>query len=636
LWFQRAQQVGFPHWQLGANYAIAAVLATYAVATFAIGVRARDGVVRQTALAVLALAACIPLAMPLWTGLSTKTPDWPPFWNLRVLSYLVVSLMLGLNGWLISRKRAELGEGELNWMGVWPVAAAGFALLGATLELYGGFETLWHGPQWEKNAFFAIAVLWSVSAAVMAQIAYACRLTEMRAVAITLGWVGALTALLVSLDYNGQELALFFNLRSVAIATIALLLLVLALGEKRFAGTEDTEGSSAWPPSTVACGLLGSLMLLWGATQESYTAFAHYQLALGAHWKMQAAFFSSVLWSVGMLALLGVGLRWKQVTFRVAASLLFVLASGNLLFTALDADRLDWTPLLNARFLAFVFSTALWGVAAVLLHRAKDRIAPSEQPWIGVYGWTAGVALWASVSLESYRIFEHYQLSLGSHWKLLAGFFLSALWGIVMQGLLQAGLSRKLVSLRTAAYTLFLLAGALLLFTTLEAIRLGWTPLLNARFASFMLLSGISAAVALQLHRNADRVEPWEVEWSNFFGCLAGTMLLWGITQEVYESCYFYREALGSYWTRWAQMFISVAWSVYGTALLIAGINRNFKPLRLAALGLLCCTVFKVFLFDLGFLSGPIRMFSLAGLGLALIFISWLYSRYGKGESEEG
>jgi uncharacterized membrane protein len=36
----------------------------------------------------------------------------------------------------------------------------------------------------------------------------------------------------------------------------------------------------------------------------------------------------------------------------------------------------------------------------------------------------------------------------------------------------------------------------------------------------------------------------------------------------------------------------------------------------------------KVFLFDLGFLNGPSRVLSLGGLGLALIFISWLYSRF--------
>ena len=87
---------------------------------------------------------------------------------------------------------------------------------------------------------------------------------------------------------------------------------------------------------------------------------------------------------------------------------------------------------------------------------------------------------------------------------------------------------------------------------------------------------------------------------------------------------------LGGHWGRWAQMTISVAWSVYGASLLVGGINRNFQPLRLVALGVLTATIVKVFLFDLGFLDGVLRMFSLAGLGVALIFISWLYGRYAR------
>jgi len=47
-------------------------------------------------------------------------------------------------------------------------------------------------------------------------------------------------------------------------------------------------------------------------------------------------------------------------------------------------------------------------------------------------------------------------------------------------------------------------------------------------------------------------------------------------------------------------------------------------------LGLLGLTVTKVFLFDLGFLTTSYRILSFGGLGLALIGISWLYSRYGQ------
>lgn len=479
--------------QQGAAYLTVGVLALYATAAFAAGARLRDGVVRQSAMAVL---ACV-VALPLWIGLDQTAPAWTPFLNLRSLSYLLIAVSLGLTGWLVQRNRAVLSDYEQRLLGLWPVASGCFALLGATIELYSSFEAA-RGPQWELNAAFAVTILWSVGAILMAQVASALQLGALRRTALVIGVLGSVLALAVSLAYDNAQAPLFLNWRTLAFGTSALLLWILAFGEKR----QVAAGQEGWPATTAACALLGCLMLLWGVTQESYSAFAYYQSTLGPHWKLLAGFFHSVLWGVGALALLGAGLRWKQVAFR------------------------------------------------------------------------------------------------------------------------------------GAAYLLILLGFALLGVTAIDAVKLGWPPLLNARFVTFVLLAGMSGLAALQLYRNADRLELWEKDWSGFFGWVAGLLLLGGLTQEIYESCYYYRVALGSYWPRWAQMLISVVWSVYGMVLLIAGINRNFKPLRLAALSLLCLTVIKVFLFDLGFLSGPLRMFSLAGLGLALIFISWLYSRYGKEESE--
>lgn len=498
LWFERAQRAGMPHWQLGANFTIAMVLAIYAVAAFAIGLRVRDSVVRQSALAVLALAVCIPIGMPMWTGLSARTPDWPPFWNLRLLAYGVVALMLGVAGWLVMRYRSRLGETERSLMGVWPVASACFALLGATIELYSSFD-LARGQQWELNALFATTVLWSVSAILIAQVASALRLSALRRTALVIGVLGSALALVISLAYDGAQAPLFWNWRTLAFGVSGLLLWALALSEKRQA-TATPPGQ--WPQTTTACVLLGCLILLWGVSLESHSAFAHYKSTLGEHWELQAAFFLSVLWSVCALGLLGAGLRWKQMPVRV-------------------------------------FAYLVWGLAL-----------------------------------------------------------------------------------------------GMLVFTTLGTVRLGWAPALNARFIAFLFCGGVGSWAASLLHRHAKALEPGEENTGETLAWLSGLLLLGGLTQEIYESCYFYRVVLGGYWPRWAQMFISVAWSVCGTGLLVAGINRSYKSLRLAALGLLSCTVIKVFLFDLGFLSGLLRMFSLAGLGLALIFISWLYSRYGKEEEE--
>jgi uncharacterized membrane protein len=58
------------------------------------------------------------------------------------------------------------------------------------------------------------------------------------------------------------------------------------------------------------------------------------------------------------------------------------------------------------------------------------------------------------------------------------------------------------------------------------------------------------------------------------------------------------------------------------------GIARAARDWRIASLGLMLIAVAKVFLFDAAGLDGLLRIASFAALGLSLIGVGWLYSRY--------
>jgi uncharacterized membrane protein len=73
---------------------------------------------------------------------------------------------------------------------------------------------------------------------------------------------------------------------------------------------------------------------------------------------------------------------------------------------------------------------------------------------------------------------------------------------------------------------------------------------------------------------------------------------------------------------------LSVAWGVYGTALVIVGIMRRYAPIRYLAIALLLLTVGKVFLVDLSELGGVYRIIGFMGLGACLLLGAWLYQRY--------
>lgn len=72
----------------------------------------------------------------------------------------------------------------------------------------------------------------------------------------------------------------------------------------------------------------------------------------------------------------------------------------------------------------------------------------------------------------------------------------------------------------------------------------------------------------------------------------------------------------------------SIAWALYGLALLALGVRARSAGLRWLSLGLIMVTVLKVFLYDLGELEDLYRVASLLGLAVSLILVSLAYQRF--------
>lgn len=116
---------------------------------------------------------------------------------------------------------------------------------------------------------------------------------------------------------------------------------------------------------------------------------------------------------------------------------------------------------------------------------------------------------------------------------------------------------------------------------------------------------------------------------ASFFGTYAVAGAMWLLTQETW-----YSVGIVQGEQRMAQMLISLEWTLLGVVLLLGGIWRDSRAVRLSALTVLGLTLCKVFLMDLSFLNTPLRVLSFGGLGLSLILISWLYTRYGVGQEK--
>ncbi len=75
------------------------------------------------------------------------------------------------------------------------------------------------------------------------------------------------------------------------------------------------------------------------------------------------------------------------------------------------------------------------------------------------------------------------------------------------------------------------------------------------------------------------------------------------------------------------QYTYSVVWLGFGVVLLLAGVFMQSQRARLASAIVIGLTILKVFVIDMGDLTGVWRALSFIGLGLVLVAIGFLYQK---------
>jgi hypothetical protein len=73
---------------------------------------------------------------------------------------------------------------------------------------------------------------------------------------------------------------------------------------------------------------------------------------------------------------------------------------------------------------------------------------------------------------------------------------------------------------------------------------------------------------------------------------------------------------------------LSIFWGIYALALIILGISRNKKHLRVGAIVLFAVTLAKLFLYDIAELGTISKTVVFVSLGILLLIISFLYTKY--------
>ncbi len=278
--------------------------------------------------------------------------------------------------------------------------------------------------------------------------------------------------------------------------------------------------------------------------------------------------------------------------------------------------------LVNAAVFLLVLRTLLWPehrwmltlatLALSAFHVALARLVPARGAESPARLLLAGLALTFATLVIPIR--------LNGHWITLA-------WAVEAAVLMWSGLANKLPFLRGAAYVIFFVVFVRLSAEPLHAN----TFLFNARLATALIVAVSAGLAAWMAARHRDQLRDPEPVVVAVLAIAANALVLWAATLEIdlYFDIASAERALlfpvDVYLAR--SLTISLLWTLYATALVIAGVRMKAAALRWQGLALFGITTLKVFFADLSYLSGFYRIASSIALGVVLLIVSFLYQR---------
>jgi len=83
------------------------------------------------------------------------------------------------------------------------------------------------------------------------------------------------------------------------------------------------------------------------------------------------------------------------------------------------------------------------------------------------------------------------------------------------------------------------------------------------------------------------------------------------------------------------KLALSILWGIYALLLIVLGIWKKKKHLRIGAIALFAATLIKLFFYDISSLATISKTIVFVSLGVLLLIISFLYNKYKHLISEE-
>ena len=155
-------------------------------------------------------------------------------------------------------------------------------------------------------------------------------------------------------------------------------------------------------------------------------------------------------------------------------------------------------------------------------------------------------------------------------------------------------------------------------------------PIVNQRFLTYLIIIGAAYLSASAWWRWRDKC--WTAEDQSIvktFLAVANALSLWILSVQVVMAVDLATTAVGTAGNV-KSLSLSGLWALYAAVLIVLGIVRRWRWLRLSGLGLLAVPVVKLFIYDAFSLEREYRVAAFIGLGALMVAGGFLYQRYSR------
>jgi uncharacterized membrane protein len=345
-------------------------------------------------------------------------------------------------------------------------------------------------------------------------------------------------------------------------------------------------------------------------------------IAVPLYLKMYAV---AIGWAAEGVVLTIIGLRYRNIWTQAAGAIAFILSLGQLLLH-LPMHKAAFQVVLNPPFGTWCFVAAALLVCHVIYRRNRE-LAYDPQGVISQFCYAAmSLLLLAAVMMEWHWHCKYNEATAYAFPQELFTKGMIPLFAVFTLLLVVRPICPKGTLLRGVATCLGLAGAVFTMVTFAEIYGSSFAIFANVEFAIALLFVAVLFASAILIRQRASEDEN-AIVFAVIFA-LAGVFVLWVLLSEEIYLYWWCRNRYAQQTPNWqflANMYMSIAWAVYGAALMVVGFWRNIKMLRYAALGLFAVLLVKVFVLDMSTVKSVYRIAAFLATGITLVVVSYLY-----------